>query len=467
MDIDLERIQELVNRPKESLSVEIKRWIDPNKPDGITKIVKASLGIRNHGGGYIIIGFDNKTLSHVTENIPINVHEQFHIDKIQGLISKYASEPFEISVEFPVRDGQPYPVIIIPTGVKTPVASKSDLFDNKGYKLIKKDTIYIRSLRANNTPSTTQAHWKDWAKIIEVCFDNREADIGRFFRRHLGGLTPDTVREIITVISKGSEPVLTSEEISRAYLLDSEARFKSEVSKRNLELPVHGSWEVALVLMGEIPQHTANQDFIRLLDSSNPHYTGWPIWINSRQFSEAETHPYVFNGVWEALIIRLDTGWWRDYIEFMRLDPQGRFYLRRALADDVSKSPQAPTPMTVLDFTLPVLRTAEAFAVGISFAKAMGCYPESTQLSFIFRWTGLHERSLVSWADRRRDIISGRKAYQDEVSAFNNIPLDTPLSALGDHVYRIVKPLFEIFDGFVLKRDVVETLVQQLIKRKL
>ena len=467
MDIDSERIQELVERPKESLTVEIKRWIDPTELEGIIKIVKASLGIRNHGGGYIVIGFDNNTLSPDNENIPTNVNELFHIDRIQGLISKYASEPFEISIEFPERDGQQYPVIIIPTGVKTPVASKSDLCDSKGNKLIKKDTIYIRSLRANNTPSTTQANWKDWAQIVEVCFDNREADIGRFFRRHLGGLTPDAVREILAAISKGSEPVLTSEEISRTYLRDSEARFKSEISKRKLDLPEHGAWEVALVLMGEIPPYSANKDFLKLIDASNPNYTGHPVWLNSRQFAESETHPYVFNGVWEALIIRIDTGWWRDYIEFIRLDPKGRFYLRRALADDVSKSPQAPAPLSVLDFTLPVLRTAETLAVGLSFAKAMGCDPETTQLSFKFRWTGLRDRSLVSWADRRRDIISGRKAYQDEVYAFCNISLDTPFSALGDHVYRIVEPLFEIFDGFVLGKDVVEDLTQQLIKRRL
>ena len=178
MGIDLDRIQELIERPAESLSVEIKRWINPTHPDGITKIVKTSLAIRNFGGGYIVIGFDNETLDSDTENAPDNVKELFHIDRIQGLVAKYASEPFEVTVEFPEREGQAYPVIVIPSGVKTPVSSKSELINN-GKKLIKVNTIYIRSLNSNNTPSTTQASWKDWAQIVEVCFDNREADIGR------------------------------------------------------------------------------------------------------------------------------------------------------------------------------------------------------------------------------------------------------------------------------------------------
>jgi hypothetical protein len=62
MEYDLSRIQELVKRPGESLSVELKRWINPDHAEGIVKIVKAALALRNHGGGYIVIGFNSETL---------------------------------------------------------------------------------------------------------------------------------------------------------------------------------------------------------------------------------------------------------------------------------------------------------------------------------------------------------------------------------------------------------------------
>ena len=39
MDLDSSRSQELIDRPGESLSVELKRWIDPDSSDGIAKIV--------------------------------------------------------------------------------------------------------------------------------------------------------------------------------------------------------------------------------------------------------------------------------------------------------------------------------------------------------------------------------------------------------------------------------------------
>jgi len=463
VDIDSSRIQELIERPGESLSVELKRWIDPDSPDGIAKIVKTVLALRNYGGGYLIIGFDNNTLKPDTENVLSNIKEKFHIDKIQGLVSRFASEPFEVIVEFPEKESQEYPVIIVPSDVKTPVATKSELLDNDR-KLIKVDTVYVRSLRANNTPSTTQASWKDWPKIVEVCFDNREADIGRFLRRHLGGLSPEIVYEFASAISKKAEPKPTIEELLRGYLQEGEKRFESVVIERGIELPKHGTWEVALLLIGEVPPHAANRGFLNLLDSSNPDYTGWPVWVDSRGFSDKDSHPYVIEGVWEAFIPRSDI--WGGDLDFMILDPTGRFYLRRALQDDTLTRPQAPEPLTVLDFGLPIIRTAEAIAVGIAFAKAMGCNTEETELAYGFKWSKLWGRKLVSWANPGRYISPGRTAYQDEVFMHIHVPLETPLSALGEFVNRVVQPLFEIFDGFVLGKDVVEDLTRRLIERK-
>lgn len=154
------RSQQLVERPGESLSVELKRWIDPKCPEGTEKIVKTALALRNYGGGDLVIGFDNDSLEPDTNNVPQDVKAAFHIDVIQGLISKYASQPFEVTVEFPEREGQPYPVITVPPGVETPVAAKFELLSGNKI-LIKVNDVYTRSLNANYTPSTTKATWKD------------------------------------------------------------------------------------------------------------------------------------------------------------------------------------------------------------------------------------------------------------------------------------------------------------------
>ena len=185
MEIDQSRILELVLRPSESLNTELKRWLNPAEPAGIAKIVKACIALRNRNGGFLIIGFDDETHQPDKGNEPADPQAQFHIDVIQLLVSRYASSGFEVGVGFGERDGIWHPVIVVPEGVQVPVAAKADLFDGNK-KLIALGDVYFRTLKSNGTPSTSNARPNDWEDIIAICFENREADIGRFLRRHLG-----------------------------------------------------------------------------------------------------------------------------------------------------------------------------------------------------------------------------------------------------------------------------------------
>jgi hypothetical protein len=466
MESDFSRIQALVQKPGESLNIELKRWIDPDEPQGKVMLVKAALALRNYNGGFIVLGFDDKTLEPDQDNVPTDVRGSFHIDKIQALISGYASEPFAITIEFPEREGQIYPVIIIPPGVRTPVAVKSDLRIGSASPLIRTGSVYIRSLNANNTPSSTIATWKDWPKIVEVCFDNREADIGRFLRRHLGNLTPEVTQEFFSAVLRGNEPKPTTEELLKQYLQKGTKRFQAIVNERGVPLPEHGAWEVALHFIGQIPPHTANHQFLSLLAVSNPCYTPWSVWPTISILQDPSARPHVLDGVWEVFV-NLEIGSGAPYIDFMRLDPNGRFYLRRTLEDDIPIRPPALTPMTVLDPNDQIIRTAEAMSVGIAFAKAMECDAEKTLLAFAFRWTKLRGRQLRSRRYPGRDVFARGVAYGDEVLTFVNVPLDTPLSALGNFVNQATQPLFEAFDGFQLSSQVTEDLIQRLIERRL
>ena len=324
--------------------------------------------------------------------------------------------------------------------------------------------VYVRSLRANNTPSTTEATWKDYEDLVKRCFDNREADIGRFLRRHLGGISPELIQEIAKTITHGLKPDETIEDKLAKFLQDSEKRFTDEVKERLLSLPDHGAWEVGLIIISDIPFHNLDNKFLNLLESSNPNYTGWPVWLDSRSFSDASARPYIFEDAWEVFIASLNARW--SEIDFMRLFPEGKFYLRRALEDDISSNTSRPEPMTSLDFGLPIIRTAEAIAVGLEFAKAMGCELEKTQLAFAFKWSKLRGRMLSSWAWPGRYISPYRTAYQDEVLAISYVPLETSESAIPQFVYNVTKRLFMVFNGFDIGRNVVEDLVKRLFERR-
>ena len=66
------------------------------------------------------------------------------LDKIQGIVTKYSSESFEIEIHFPTREGREFPVIEIGQGVKTPVAAKKNLPNNDCHGLIKKNKVYFK-----------------------------------------------------------------------------------------------------------------------------------------------------------------------------------------------------------------------------------------------------------------------------------------------------------------------------------
>jgi hypothetical protein len=122
-----QELQELLaNRPRESLGLELKQWIDPSTPEGKGKIVKSCIAFRNNDGGRLVIGFKNDGTPDL-ENSPPDVLARFHGDVVQGIVSKYSSEVFPVEVAFIEVGGQDYPVITVPPGVRTPVAAKADL----------------------------------------------------------------------------------------------------------------------------------------------------------------------------------------------------------------------------------------------------------------------------------------------------------------------------------------------------
>jgi hypothetical protein len=465
MQMEQRRIDELIARPAEGLNFEIKRWLNPDQPEDAAKIVKAAIAIRNRNGGFVLIGFDDKTLQPDTHNVPPNVRAAFHLDKIQGLISKHASEPFEVAVAYGKRGSQEYPVIVIPEGIRVPVAAKRDLLDAQNRKLVREGDVYFRTLAANGTPSTAVARPGDWREIVEICFENREADIGRFLRRHLG--QGDLQRFVAMLAGVQAAPPPTLRTRAENLLADGERRFQESVKARKLtpdqlEKIKVGSWSVAVVVDPPHSDALPDANFLNTVASSNPQYTGWPTWLDSRGFVDETTHPRVIDKAWQALIVSFDG--WSKHVDFTRLDPKGEFYLRRILQDDLTDKVQ---PGEFLDVVLMMVRVAESMAVALAVARALGWPPETTKLGFGFRWTKLSGRELSSWANPMIHITSGHVAHDDIASSFVEVPLDTPPSALAPYLEQAIRELFIVFDGYTLPTTVIEDWVQRLIERRL
>jgi hypothetical protein len=459
-------LAELVSNPRESLSVELKGWIDPRTVEGSAKIVKTCIALRNANGGYLLIGFDDDTGQPQMEPPFGPIEQLFKQDEIQSLVAKYSSEAFEIAVHLFTVDMQQFPVIKVPPGVLSPVCARADMKNAEGLRLIEANAVYVRSLSSNNRASTCKATWKDYARLVDYCFENREADIGRFVRRHLAGISSDLVNSIITPIIRDHAGEDLHEKIY-SFLDFGDKGFATIAKERNLAIVEHGAWETALFVKGETQEvFTTDTKFIALLSTNNPQYTGWPAWIDSRGFADQEARPYVFNNGWEALIVTTDRSLF-EHIDFQRLEPKGRFYMRRAYEDDIRRSARAPAPFTVLDLPLRIYRVAETIAVGSAFAKGMQYPEDQSELHFAFRWTRLRNRELASWADPGRHIWPGHRAYQDAVCAYVTMPLEVAPASYFEFVHEAVFPLANVFAGFELDKKVTEDITKRLLERRM
>jgi hypothetical protein len=465
MDIEKSVVDALIDRPSENLAVEIKRWIDPTTTLGVEKIVKGALALRNRNGGYLVIGFEDKTLLPDAQNELPNAKELFHPDAIQAIISRFASDTFEIGVAWGARDGRDYPVIVIPPGVKIPVVAKRDLMDGSRFA-IREGTVYVRTLHTNGTISSAEVRPRDWPELMEICFDNREADVGRFIRRHLSGID---LASLVKFVGQQVTPLPSLRDRAVNVVDDGEHKFIEAIAERSLsaneeQLVLHaGFWSVGLVIDPPHPNAMPDQNFGQIIGASNPQYTGWPVWLDARTLSNEENRPKVKGNSLEYLIVSISNVA-SNHADFARLDAVGEFFLHRNFQDD--GVPSRVTPGTALDPVIMILRVAEAMAVGIAFAKALGWTPEETKLGFVFRFHQLSGRRLTAWS-RPFDFPDFGMAHDDQVTTFTEFSLDTPLSALPQFVEEATTRLFVAFDGAQIPRSTIEDLVRRLVERRL
>jgi hypothetical protein len=459
-----QRIRDILANPVEGLNAEVKRWFDLDTPHGTSKLVKACFALRNRNGGYLVIGFDNASGKPVTDQRPTSIRDAFHVDKVQALISRYASEAFEVELHYENHDGTEFPVVQVPSGVQAPVAVKTDLVGSDAKSSLRKGDVYFRTLASNGTASTSVARPNDWKDLVEICFDNREADFGRFFRRQLAAAD---VRALIDALQSlagpAQQPSLSLAELTSADLAEGEQRLAEALAKRTLAedekaLLKFGTWSVALRFEPLLQGKVADQDFMSTLGSSNPRYTGWPMWLDSRGFRNQGDRPYIREGGWEALIVGAHA-----HADFMRMDPAGKFYLRRVLQDDLTDK---VTPMTVLDPSLMLYRVGEVIGVALAFGKALGFDQEGTRLGFAFKWTGIANRNLVRWADTFRDSVAYDPSHEDVITTFTEVPLDTAPQAIAPFVDSATRQLFAAFGGHRVPLSHIEDRVTQLINRQ-
>jgi hypothetical protein len=448
-------LQDIVDSPQEKYDVELKPWLSITEKPHIAKFAKALIALRNNNGGHLVLGIEDDGSK--SENPPADLQKTYHIDLIQQIVSKYASDPFPIEIEMRASAGQNHPIIVVPSGVESPVFARSTItHPETGKKLIEDDAIYVRSITANHRVSSSKLRRSDGNRLMRICFENREADIGGFIRRHLTGLNMDVLQAMV----RGTGSSVDQKQAVLDYLDNSFERFtKLQTGAGDAALDV-GYMEYGGIINGIENPKPANSELLYELRSVQRDASGWPPWTFIHNRNAGNYNPRVVGGSWEAFMDGQNDGN-MAMLDFWKIDPAGKLYYSRALEDDLRAQVLGVTPKSALDFHLVVLRVTEIVLNTTRFARALSSETE-VQISSAFRWRGLHNRVLTSWSQSGSRLRRVAKSYEDSVTSEVEYSSNLADSAVPNLVYDIVRPLFLSFEGYDLPQESIEGIASTL-----
>jgi hypothetical protein len=323
--------EDLVKNPRETLTRELKEWLDLSRDEDRANLVRAILAMRNYEfGGVIAIGI-SKDGSH--QQAPgFDVKAAYQQEAIQAIVSKHASRSFEVELYRIEFNGLRYPVIVVPGVAEMPVVCRSAIGQGQRPHL-RESAIYVRTLDQSGIPSSAQASWKDIERLFEACFRNREADYGDFFERFLRAANPKEIRSLVSKARDVSVQAFEAYEgiaPFREYALE---RFSTVVSEEKLDVAKIGFLDLALVFDGVPDRKWQNDEkFLNALLLAHPDLSGAWVWKIFRS-QEERFQPYPIGRTYEQRLFLQPSESIRPwgFVHFMIFDPGGRFFLRISL----------------------------------------------------------------------------------------------------------------------------------------
>ena len=240
-------LQELVEVPNETLGVEYKSWLDLNSHEAQADIARHIAAIANHGGGYIVFGFDDTTLQYVPSPYADKMIDR---DVISSIVKKYLEPTFQCDVSF-VRSsaGNEHPIVIVPAHGATPICAKANgPMDGKKIQGIVQGQYYLRKTGPESAPILTAA---EWAPVIRRCAMHERASI-------LGALD---------AALRGAQPAPSStQDAIRRWHDAAHVGFLKEIANRDgCEQVAQSHWQLSYSIERSDEQQLSRQSLLQTL----------------------------------------------------------------------------------------------------------------------------------------------------------------------------------------------------------
>ncbi len=445
------RLQRLIDYPREDIGVEYKNWLDLREESARATFAKAAIAMANHGGGYVILGFEEQPKGPISTSRPQCIPEITQ-DSINQAIQKYAEPAFQCEM-YSVSHSQTvveHPVIRI-HGSDAPVLCRR-LQADAG---IEQHAIYIRKPGPRSEEPRTAAEWRE---LLDRCVRARRQDMLDAIRSIVAGQVEPEYEE--------QEPL----EALKDYCLAARQRLNDLVAGEPADSPArfpYGYYDMGFALVGASPAASHTEILDRIRTAGRVQLSGWPPFL---ELYDSELKPYPHEDSVEASFAklpegsRIDDSVLRDY---WRASLDGNLYICRAYIEDSTKygpvAEPSRSPGQIFCGDWQIANVAE----GILFASRYAREFESVgRLAVRLQFTGLNRRAFVP-SYRVRYFLSlahgghDRICRTDVVELVDQLNLREIQDSLPEVVHRLLAALFAYFGFYELSPSLVRDTLQQ------
>ena len=431
-----------ITEPREDLGVEYKTWLNLSGNEHKATIAKAAIALANHGGGFIIIGFEERGQELYSIACPDDMQEITQ-DLINAAIRRFAAPEFHCemyNITNPTS-GIVHPVICIPGTQTEPVMSKRDCQDT-----LVKNRCYIRK----PGPRSEEPHTGDeWRALLNRCIRAGRDDM------------LEAIRSIVTGRVEVQNPTPNALDDLKLYSEAAYDRWQELVSNEPADSPSkfpNGFYEMSFSLVGA-NQATGLSDLQnKLANARQIKLTGWTPFLALATEGWA---PYPHEDFIEAWVGRPVRENWENrepsFCDFWRVSTDGKLYTIRGYSEDGQERLVAGE---TFDVSLPVLRIGE----GLLFAARLAdTFEGVNEIVIQCHYKGLGGRRLISFGGRRA-LFSEDTCRTDEVILTSLATPEQVQDNLAEIIHQLLLPLYEKFNFFKLPISLVD---EELIRLRI
>ena len=280
-------LDDLVNEPRETLDVEVKEWLDLTDNDHRAMIAKEIIALANHGGGFLVIGFEERAdgTFQPSAGRPVNL-DAWSQDGIQSIIAKYSDPGVQCRVHH--RDStasrEKHPIIVVPGGHRVPIRAKAGAPDGK--KLVAHRVYIRRPGPASEEPKTAE----EWDRFLERCLQNRQAELLEAMRSIMAGVIPNATPATPTRFDQ-----------LKTFETEAIARCEKLIAPLPVGVPPtlpRGHYDLSMAIDGDFDRKSLS-DLRDAIRQSVRNHSGWPPFVN---LSRAPYTPKPVDGAIECWV---------------------------------------------------------------------------------------------------------------------------------------------------------------------